>query len=170
MGDVRIERVDERVDDLAPMWKALQSHHRSVDPAIDGIPPRDADESWPRRRANYLEWLTHPDAFVLIAQGRTNPVGDAFVSIHEPADDTHVTNERWAELQTLVVLPDRRGGGLGGRLMEQTFAELRSAGIEQLAIGVMATNDRALRFYERHGFRPWVITTLGTVPPAPADR
>ena len=170
MSEVRIERAGvERVDELAPLWKVLQSHHRSVDPAIDGIPLRDADDSWPRRRAKYLEWLRHPDAFVLIASGSdgsVDPVGYALVSMREPADDTHVTNERWAEMQTLVVRPDHRGAGLGGRIMERVFGELRTAGIEQLAIGVIATNDRALRFYERYGFRPWVITTLGNVPPA----
>ncbi len=167
MGDVRIERASvERVDDVESLWKMLQDHHRSVDPDLAGIPARDADDSWPRRRAKYLGWLRHPDAFVLIAEGGDGPVGYALVSIHEPADDTHVTNDRWAELQTLAVLPDHRGAGLGGRMMERVFGELRAAGIEQLAIGVIATNDRALRFYERYGFRPWVITTLGTVPPA----
>ena len=167
MGDVGIDREGiERIDDIAALWKTLQEHHRSVDPGLPGIPPREAEDSWPRRRSKYVEWLRHPDAFVLIAEAedRNGPVGYALVSIHEPADDTHVTNERWAELQTLVVLPDHRGAGLGGRMMERMFGELRAAGIEQLAIGVIATNDRSLRFYERYGFRPWVITTLGTVP------
>ncbi len=105
MEHVRIERAGvERVDDIAALWKMLQDHHRSVDPGLAGIPPREADDSWPRRRAKYLEWFRHPDAFVLIAEsgegadGPVSPIGYALVSIHEPADDTHVTNERWAEL------------------------------------------------------------------------
>ena len=57
-----------------------------------------------------------------------------------------------------------RGAGLGTRLMEQLYVELRAAEIHELAIGVIATNERAMRFYERQGFRPWVVTTLGRVP------
>ena len=31
-------------------------------------------------------------------------------------------------------------------------------------IGVLATNEDARRLYEREGFRPWVLLTLGKVP------
>jgi GNAT superfamily N-acetyltransferase len=165
VNGVRIRRAGaERIDDLELLWKELQEHHRSVDPGLRRIPPRTPEDSWPRRRAKYVEWLHHPEAFVLLAEGAERPVGYAFVSVHEPADDTHVTGERWAELQSLSVEPARRGAGLGTRLMERVYAELRAAEIHELAIGVIATNDRAMRFYERQGFRPWVVTTLGRVP------
>jgi ribosomal protein S18 acetylase RimI-like enzyme len=165
VNDVQIVRAGPgRLDDLASLWRSMQEHHRSVDPAIPGIPPRSADDSWPRRRAKYVEWLRHPDAFILLAEQASSPVGYALVSIHEPADDTHMTGDRWAELQSLSVEPSRRGSGLGTRLVERVYEELRVSGIEELAIGVIATNERAMRFYERQGFRPWVVTTLGKVP------
>jgi len=165
VGDVRIGRSGvERIDELEPLWKSLQEHHLSVDPGLPGIPPLSADDSWPRRRAKYVEWLRHPDAFVLLAEEVARPVGYALVSIHDPADDTHVTGERWAELQTLSIEPARRGAGLGTRMMERVYEELRAMQIEELAIGVIASNERAMRFYERQGFRPWVVTTLGKVP------
>jgi hypothetical protein len=50
--------------------------------------------------------------------------------------------------------------------LRAVYAELRTIGVEELAIGVLATNHDALRLYEREGFRPWVITTLGKVPPS----
>ena len=31
-------------------------------------------------------------------------------------------------------------------------------------IGVLATNEPALRLYEREGFKPWVVLTFGKVP------
>ncbi|MEO8425362.1 MAG: GNAT family N-acetyltransferase [Actinomycetota bacterium] len=165
MDDVLIVRAGaERLDELEPLWKSLQEHHRSVDPGVPGIPPRSADDSWPRRRVKYVEWLLHPDAFVLLAEGSSGPVGYALVSIHEPADDTHVTGERWAELQSLSIEPSRRRTGLGTRLMERIYEELRTMKVEELAIGVIATNLGAMRFYERQGFHPWVVTTLGKVP------
>ena len=33
-----------------------------------------------------------------------------------------------------------------------------------MVIGVLATNEDARRLYEREGFRPWVLLTLGKVP------
>ena len=47
------------------------------------------------------------------------------------------------------------------RLVRASFGLRRS---DEMAIGVIATNERAMRFYERQGFRPWVVTTLGTGP------
>lgn len=165
MEDVQIVRAGaERLDELESLWKSLQEHHRSVDPGVPGIPPRSVDDSWPRRRAKYADWLLHPDAFLLLADEPKHPVGYALVSIHEPADDTHVTGERWAELQSLSIEPSRRRSGLGTRMMERVYEELRAMEIEELAIGVIATNLGAMRFYERQGFHPWVVTTLGKVP------
>ena len=126
-----------------------------------------SDQTWPLRRANYLRWLhDDPDAFVLIAETKDDePIAYALVSIHA-ADDTHVTGDRIAELQTLSVLPSHRNAGLGTRMMESVFSELRSLGIHELVITMIATNEPARRFYERFGFRPWLTVALGKVPDA----
>jgi GNAT superfamily N-acetyltransferase len=162
--DVRIERVGvERVADFEPLWKALHEHHLTVDPQVPGIPPRTADESWPIRRTRYEEWLTHPGAFALLALDGEEAVGYAVVSFHE-RDDTHVTGARFAELHSLGVLAGRRGAGIGTQLLRRVYAEVRAQGVEEMMIGVLATNDRVRRFYEREGFAPWVLLTLGKVP------
>ena len=153
----------ERVDDLEPLWASLRAYHRQVADEMSGIPIRDVEDSWPRRRTRYVEWLADPDAFVLIAEDDGVPVGYALVSLHG-ADDTHVTGDRVGELQTLVVEPGYRGKGLGTRFLERVYEELRSLGVREMLIGVLAGNDDALRLYERHGFRPWVIVTLGRIP------
>lgn len=161
---VRIEKVGaERVADFEPLWKALHEHHLTVDPDVPGIPPRTADESWPIRRARYEEWLSHPGAFALLALDGDEAVGYAVVSFHD-RDDTHTTGERFAELHSLSVLADRRGAGIGTRLLRRVYAEVRAQGVEEMMIGVLATNDRVRRFYEREGFAPWVLLTLGKVP------
>jgi hypothetical protein len=33
-----------------------------------------------------------------------------------------------------------------------------------MVIGVLATNEPAMRLYRREGFEPWVVLTLGKVP------
>jgi GNAT superfamily N-acetyltransferase len=162
--DVRIEKVGaERVADFEPLWKALHEHHLTVDPQVPGIPPRTADESWPIRRTRYEEWLTHPGAFALLALDGGGAVGYAVVSFHD-RDDTHQTGERLAELHSLGVLENRRGAGIGTQLLRRVYAEVRAQGVQDMMIGVLATNERVRRFYEREGFAPWVLLTLGKVP------
>ena len=167
MGEVRIARGGlERVGDLEQLWRALHEHHRSVATPVPGAPWRETDDSWPRRRTKYARLLSEPDAFVLIAEDGPRPVAYALVSIHEPADDTNDTGDRWAELQSLSVLPEYRGGGLGTGLLGRVHAEIRPLGVRTMLIGVADGNDDAMRFYRRHGYTPWVTFTLGRVPDA----
>lgn len=164
MDGVRIVKAGrKRVDDLEPMWRALHSHHLTVDPRLPGVPMREVDDTWPRRRVEYEEWLAEPDAFVMIAEDGERPVGYALVHLH-PADDCWVTGERFAELESLSVLPEARDGGIGAALMAAVYEELRRLGVHALEIGVLSTNEGAIRFYERQGFRPWVVHYLGAIP------
>lgn len=153
----------ERIPDLEPLTRSLHAHHLTVDPAIPGIPPRDADTWWAIRSARYREWLAEPGSFLLIAEEDGTPVGYALVTCHD-IDDSHTTGERFAELQSLVVLEEHRGGGLGTELLHEVYRRLRSEGIEEMVIGVLAMNEPAMRLYEREGFRPWMVLTMGKVP------
>ena len=63
----------------------------------------------------------------------------------------------WAEgaayIQTLEVLPERRGSGVGGELLRLTEGSARGAGAELIWLHVDAENAGAIRLYERHGYR-----------------
>ncbi len=166
MPEVRIVRGGvERVPDLEPLTRALWRHHLTVDPGIPGIPPRDEDGWWRIRSARYREWLGDPAALLLLAEPIAGgpPIGYAFVTMHGE-DDSHLTGERFAELQSLSVAADERGRGTGTLLLHQVYRELRAAGVHELVIGVLATNEPAMRLYRREGFTPWVVLTMGTVP------
>jgi ribosomal protein S18 acetylase RimI-like enzyme len=165
-SEVRIVRAGvERLDELEPLTRALHAHHVSVDPAIPGVPPRDEDGWWRIRRNRYGEWLsTDDDAFVLLAETTDGtPVGYALVTLHDE-DDSHVTGERFAELESLAVLAAHRDRGIGTALLRAVYRDVRALGVEEMVIGVLATNEPALRLYEREGFRPWVVLTMGKVP------
>jgi GNAT superfamily N-acetyltransferase len=153
----------ERIPDLEPLARDLHAHHLTVDPDIPGIPPRDADSWWAIRRERYAEWLGHQDAFVLIAEDDEGAAGYALVSFYG-RDDSHTTGERFAELHSLAVADGRRGQGIGTRLLHGVYREVRAAGVEEMMIGVLATNEPAMRLYEREGFSPWVVLTFGKVP------
>ncbi len=168
MAEIEIARAGlERLDDLEPLWKAMHAHHRAVAGHLDAVAPFRSDEqSWTRRRAHYERVLAAQDAFVLLAERDGRPVAYALVAV-SGTEATLEVGERVAELDSLSVLPDERGDGLGGRLMDAVFEELRALGIEELSLAVMARNEGALRFYERRGFVPYLNLLLGRVPPAP---
>jgi ribosomal protein S18 acetylase RimI-like enzyme len=155
----------ERLDDLEPLWEALHAHHRSVAGHLTAVAPfRSAGESWRRRRAHYERVLADPGAILLLAERGGRPVAFALVRL-AGTEATLEVGERVAELDTISVLPEQRGQGLGGRLMDAVDAELRRRGITELSLAVMAGNEDAVRFYERRGLVPYLTLMIGRVPP-----
>jgi ribosomal protein S18 acetylase RimI-like enzyme/mannose-6-phosphate isomerase-like protein (cupin superfamily) len=57
------------------------------------------------------------------------------------------------ELRRLYVDPALKGAGLGAVLMEEALARSRARDADVLWLGVWERNQRAIRFYEKHGFR-----------------
>lgn len=69
-------------------------------------------------------------------------------------------------LDTLAVHPRWQGCGLGTLLVRQAIAEAKAAGCRELALWVVASNERARRLYRRLGLReslplptPWLWPT-----------
>ncbi|MGI8333406.1 GNAT family N-acetyltransferase [Actinomadura scrupuli] len=153
----------ESLDRLEPLWLALHDHHRSVMPGYTYHPD---ERSWAIRRVLYGEWIKSEGSFVLLAERAEELLGYAFVHVRDGVDDTWVTGERTAEVQTLSVAPGERGNGIGTRLLDAVDAELENLGIGDLFIGTLAANSGAQQLYERRGLRPvWVY--LGRVAASP---
>jgi ribosomal protein S18 acetylase RimI-like enzyme len=149
---VRYSSSVEEVDVLEPLWGALQDHHAEVDPILAGkAPKRDAGDAWRMRRSKYERWLGDPEAFFVLAEDEGRPVGYAFVTVG-PGYASWRTGELLAELETLSVLPEHRGGGVGEMLLEAVWSRLADLGVEDLAVTTVSTNVDARRFYERQGF------------------
>jgi ribosomal protein S18 acetylase RimI-like enzyme len=143
----------DRVDDLRELWLALHHHHQQV--AV--LQPLVADDeiSWRRRRTRYLDWLMADDeAFLVIADSGSTPVGYAMVHLMRGPDDTWPLAERYADIYSLSVAPDARDQGIGTRLLEFIDAELFRRGIGDVVLAVMVGNADAQRLYEGRGFRP----------------
>lgn len=58
----------------------------------------------------------------------------------------------WGELVSLYAHPDRWGQGYGSMVMEEILKRMRTAGSPGCFLYVLRENDRARRFYEKHGF------------------
>jgi GNAT superfamily N-acetyltransferase len=78
-------------------------------------------------------------------------------------EETWQTGDRVGVLETLAVLPDERGRGVGSALFERIYAELRELGVTELEVAVISKNVAALRFYERHGLLPFTVSFMGRV-------
>ncbi|HEY5816170.1 MAG TPA: GNAT family N-acetyltransferase [Solirubrobacterales bacterium] len=148
-------RFAEKVDQLPalePLWNALQKHHSKLTPNLAGsAPKRGLADSWRRRRAKYERWLKDPETFFVVAESGDRPIGYAFVTVGSGYAGWQ-TGDRLAELETLSVLPEHRGDGVGTALLESVWGRLAKMGIEDLVITTAKSNVDSHRFYERHGF------------------
>jgi ribosomal protein S18 acetylase RimI-like enzyme len=142
----------ERVDEVRELWLDLHRHHRAV---VGTLPLVVDDElSWQRRRALYVDRLSLDNGFLVLAAAEEAVVGYALVCIEDGPDDTFPVGDRYAELYSLSVAPDRRGGGIGTQLLDFVDDELARRSIHDLKIAVMDGNTDARRLYERRGLRP----------------
>jgi ribosomal protein S18 acetylase RimI-like enzyme len=162
---MEIVRADEtRLDELEPLFKAMHEHHRAGGPRAAEVRAfRTADDAWARRREHYRGLFAAGRAHLLLAEDGGRAVGYAMVS-EIGGQATLETGARMAELESLSVLPSERGGGIGSALMAAAHDLLRELGIEELMLYVMDGNERALRFYERYGMRPYLHVLVGAVP------
>jgi ribosomal protein S18 acetylase RimI-like enzyme len=158
---LRDSRTKADLDSIEPLWNALQEHHARITPSLGPRLPRELDDAWRVRRSKYEHWLEDPETFCLIAAVNGQVAGYAFVTIG-PGYASWATGERAAVLETLSVLPDHRGGGIGTALLEAVWSRLEQEGIDDMAITTTVTNVDSHRFYERHGFEQGFTVYHGT--------
>jgi GNAT superfamily N-acetyltransferase len=160
MASLRYVETVEEIDLVEPIWNALQEHHVEVTPELDPqTPKRELREAWRVRRSKYARWLEDPETFFVLAEDG-EPIGYAFVTVGPPYA-SWATGERIAELETLSVLPEHRGGSVGAALIEAVWKRLAERGVEDMAITTTMTNVDAHRFYERQGFSQGFVVYHG---------
>ena len=151
----------ELVDELRPLWLALRTHHHEVAPDLG--PVREDGDTWRRRSAQYREWLTgDPRNFVLVARRRGRAIGYAFARIADQSSPTWEGDRVVLDVETLSVLPDARGAGVGKRLLEGMRAEVAERGYDRLTLTVVAANRDARRFYAREGLEETFVILRDT--------
>ena len=60
---------------------------------------------------------------------------------------------RTGNLLSLCVLPDYKGTGVGGKLIESYKLACADEGYQRLTLSVVSENTRAMAFYRKHGWR-----------------
>ena len=155
MSDLRIvDGGPERIPDLEPLWRALYEHHRAIAEGVAGVRP--FEDTWRQRRGQYEGWLGGDEAVLLIAERDGRAVGYAMLTAGAGAA-TWDLGDRVAEMETLSVLPEERGTGVGMALMDASRRWALERGAGTIAVGLAHTNEGARRFYEREGFTPFYV-------------
>lgn len=98
--------------------------------------------------------------------GSTAVAGFVMFGIESGAYDQDV---RRGVVHNLFVRPEWRDDGLGSRLLAAAESALadRDAGV--VSLEAMIANEDAIRFYERHGYRPHRVELEKPLPPDDAD-
>ena len=155
----------ERLDDVESVWHTLHDHHVAIDHERNAR-IREQRQTWEMRRTDLAKALAQEDAFLVLAEEADAIVGFALVHFR-PNENWRVHGERFGELETLAVLPDHRGEGIGRGLMDKVYERMRELDVAELSIVVVERNADARRFYEREGFLPWHTTYFGPIPDLP---
>lgn len=101
-----------------------------------------------------------------IAEVDGRPVGMVNVKLFSRMPGPGTTPTRWGYLSNLFVLPEARGAGVGGALIEALLAE---ADAQRLVRVVLSPSELAIPLYERFGFAPASSLLLREAPSPPSS-
>ena len=86
--------------------------------------------------------------YLLLADG----VLAGYLKLNESGAQTDIRDPNSLEIERIYVSKRHLGMGLGGALMDRATGEARLRGKAYLWLGVWEKNERAIRFYMKHGF------------------
>ena len=124
-------------------------------------PPHTTDEAKAAFIAGNLTethfdgYLADPNRVLLLAELDGVPSGYTMLLFGEPADPdvaAAITTRPTVELSKFYVLPEHHGGIVSAPLMAASLEAARAGDVAAAWLGVNEENERANRFYERHGF------------------
>jgi len=133
-------------------------HHRCWQVAYAGLVPAEALAAMDlaRSTARWRLGLTDPpaDRYQLLAERADGEIV-AFVTYgayREDHDAARRNARLGAEIYAIYADPGAWGTGAGHALMEAALDHLRELGLSPVRLWAMDGNERAARFYRRHGF------------------
>ncbi|RDH75239.1 GNAT family N-acetyltransferase [Mycolicibacterium moriokaense] len=106
-------------------------------------------------RSHFADYLADPDRLVLVARDGNRIIGYAMLIRGVPDNDDvqrAVTVRPAVEISKMYVLPDSHGAGGSAALMAEALERVPAMGAKCVWLGVNQQNERAQRFYTKHGF------------------
>ncbi len=111
------------------------------------------DQSWPRREGReYFDGLPALESSLcLLAESGGEVVGYLVGYMKEKVSLRPVAV---AELESMYVEEGYRGCGIGAKLANEFLRWAADEGADRVSVTAYSANERAIRFYERLGFKP----------------
>jgi len=134
------------LDELLAMEQGIIEAERPYDPTIRTPPVVYYD----------LKKMLDDDAYyvlVAIADGRIVSSGYATTKKARP----YLDHDHYAYLGFMYTLPEYRGRGINGRIVEGLRLWAANEGLEEIRLTVYPENKPAIRAYEKVGFVPHIV-------------
>lgn len=109
-------------------------------PAVSEIEKRSFSLPWSEKSFEESIGLSH--AIFLVAEKKQQILG--YCGMYQVFDEGDITN--------IAVLPEYRGMGIAGRLLETLFGYSVEKGIADITLEVRESNESAIHLYEKYGF------------------
>jgi GNAT superfamily N-acetyltransferase len=98
--------------------------------------------------------VTSDRSLVLVAESGGEPVGYLIGYLRHPQSVRPVTI---AELESMFVAQGERSRGVGLQLIDAFVPWSQNRDVARMSVTAFASNDAAIRFYERCGFEPHTV-------------
>lgn len=109
----------------------------------------------PARPRPTIEYRKHSHLLVALEGGTIVGFVSADLIIGDGSDAEIPKGGKYLQLDDIYVLPERRGKGIGGALLEALVGRGRKEGVAKSVLEIESLDqDRAVRFYSAHGYRP----------------
>ena len=95
--------------------------------------------------------LNNPASAFYLARKNGCVIG--YLKLNDAQAQTELNDGKSLEIERIYVLKKFHGAGYGWQLLEKAIAYARKRSKEYVWLGVWEKNQRALRFYEKNGFR-----------------
>ena len=124
--------------------------------------PEVMNTDWPKQhgRASFESLVDDPDRLGLLAEVGGELAAGLMGSYPEL---TPFVRLREARLNSLWVLPQHRGLGVGGLLVDAFLDWARERGAPYAVVTAFEANPAAVRLYARHGFGSHTVTLRATL-------
>ncbi len=99
--------------------------------------------------------LESADYEILVAETEDKIVASGYARLSESKE--FFRHSLYVYLGFMFVLPDYRGHGISGELMQEMLAWGKAQGADEAKLDVYALNEAAIRAYEKAGFRPLLV-------------
>ena len=140
------------VESLLRLWLALSAEGEAADPRYRMR--RDAADA--ARIFIASQWLSDVDHRVVLAEAGERIVG--FMTARVSPPHSVLQTPTTVMITDAYVDPEQRRAGIGRDLFEALIEWARDRGAEQVEVGTLALDHRAVAFWRSVGFGDWRVT------------